>query len=70
MFKYFAYCVLITYGRFIVSFNDHKIVGSTGRPKWFELLDIEQNEHINGRSKGNKKKAKKVVFTDLQLFSS
>ena len=63
MFKHFPCCVFVAYYRFIISFNDHKIVGSTGDPKWFQLLDIEQNEHIKARSKDNKNKPKKVMIT-------
>jgi hypothetical protein len=63
MFKYFPYCIFIAYCRFIISFNDNKIVGSTGRPHWFQLLDVEQRAHIQARNKGNKKPAKVVMTT-------
>src|SRR5271163_1692837 len=61
MFKYFPDHVFVAHCRYIVSFNDHKIVGSTGRPKWFELPVVEQNDHIKARAKGNTR-AKKVTI--------
>jgi hypothetical protein len=38
------------------------IVGSTGRPKWSQLSEVEQNKQIQARAKGNKTKAKKVTL--------
>ena len=41
MFKYLPDHIIVAHCRYIVSFNNHKIVGSTGHPKWFELSEVE-----------------------------
>ena len=37
--------------RYINDFNNHKIPGSTGRPKWWSLTPEERAEHSQGKKK-------------------
>jgi len=48
--------------RYINDFNNHKIPGSTGRPKWWSLTPEERAEHSQG------KKKLKVPLMSIQLI--
>jgi hypothetical protein len=51
--------------KFVVSFNDHRIAGSTGQPNWFRLTPEERNEHL--QAKAQKEKNFKKVSRPGQL---
>ena len=51
--------------KFVVSFNDHRIAGSTGQPNWFRLNPEERNEHL--QAKAQKEKNFKKVSRPCQL---
>jgi hypothetical protein len=52
--KFKLFLVIFTandHRRYINDFNNHKIPGSTGRPRWWDLTADERTEHSQGKKK-------------------
>lgn len=52
--------------KYIASFNNHLIAGSTGQPSWFRLTPEERNQYM--QAKAQKEKNFKKVSCHCQLY--
>jgi hypothetical protein len=59
---------MISIFKFVVSFNDHRIAGSTGRGNWFRLSPDERNEFLQAKAQKEKGFKKVLIITNQTLL--